>query len=337
MSRCRGASDDDEPDIVPSWSDRKRAGKSVIVRRSRGPARRSSSANSWSLISWTSLSSTVSFRFSRMSVRSTSFFISSTRRSTSARESGGASEAGLTRQAYARPAPALRPRVVRVADVVGGAVLHDAAFRDPDRAGADSRTSSRLCETRRNVSPLSRNPAIRSRHLALEALVAHRERLVHEEDVGVHVRRDREREARGHARRVGPDRSVEELLDLGERRDRVHAAEHLLAREPHERPVQDHVLAARELAVEPEAELEERRDAPADDDAVPPWAGRTRAMSRKRLLLPAPFDPMTPTRSPRATVRFTSRRATSVSCSMRPWSFRIAYSFRVTTTSRGIR
>ena len=60
-------------------------------------------------------------------------------------------------------------------------------------------------------------------------------------------------------------------------------------------------------------------------------------MSRNRLLFPAPFGPMTPTRSPGATVKETSRIATSVLCSMRPWSFRSAYSLSVTTTSRGMR
>jgi hypothetical protein len=47
----------------------------------------------------------VSFRFSRMSVRSTSFFSSSTRRSTSAGGRGGGSGTGLTRLAYAGVPP----------------------------------------------------------------------------------------------------------------------------------------------------------------------------------------------------------------------------------------
>jgi hypothetical protein len=57
--------------------------------RSSWPARRSSSTNRWWLINFRSLSSTVSFRFSRMSVRSTSFFSSSTRRSIRPREEEG--------------------------------------------------------------------------------------------------------------------------------------------------------------------------------------------------------------------------------------------------------
>ncbi len=61
--------------------------------------------------------------------------------------------------------------------------------------------------------------------------------------------------------------------------------------------MQDDVLAARQLAVEAEAELEKRRDAPAHDDA-PVGGRRTRAMTRKSVLFPAPFGPMIPTRSP---------------------------------------
>src|ERR1017187_1321839 len=56
-------------------------------------------------MSWTSLSSPVNFRFSRMSVRSTSFFSSSTRRSTSAGARGGASGTGVMELAYAGAPP----------------------------------------------------------------------------------------------------------------------------------------------------------------------------------------------------------------------------------------
>ena len=51
------------------------------------------------------------------------------------------------------------------------------------------------------------------------------------------------------------------------------------------------------------------------------------------VLLPAPFGPITPTRSPGATLSETPRSATSSSCSIRPWSLRIAYSLMDDTTS----
>ena len=60
-------------------------------------------------------------------------------------------------------------------------------------------------------------------------------------------------------------------------------------------------------------------------------------MTRKSVLLPAPFGPTTPTRSPGATVSVASRSATSSPCSIRPWSLRIAYSLNVWTASFGIR
>ena len=66
--------------------------------------------------------------------------------------------------------------------------------------------------------------------LPLEGLVSDGEDLVEEEDVGVEERGDREPEPHGHTRRVRPDRSVDRVLELGERDDLVEAALDLGAR-----------------------------------------------------------------------------------------------------------
>ena len=96
--------------------------------------------------------------------------------------------------------------------------------------------------------------------LALERLVADREDLVEEEDVGVEERRDREAEAHRHPGRVRPDGAVDRVLELGEGDDLVEAAADVGAAEALDRAVQEHVLAAREVRVEPCAELEEGAD-----------------------------------------------------------------------------
>ena len=80
--------------------------------------------------------------------------------------------------------------------------------------------------------------------LSLELLVADREDLVEQQDVGLDVRGDREAEPHVHPRRVGPHRQVDELLELGERDDLVHRLAHRRAREAVDRAVQIDVLAA---------------------------------------------------------------------------------------------
>jgi hypothetical protein len=95
---------------------------------------------------------------------------------------------------------------------------------------------------------------------------------------------------------------------------------------PHDGAVQDDVFTAGELAVETETELEERRDAPAHDDASLRGPAHARDDAEE-----------TPTRSPGAIERVASRSATSSPCSMRPWSLRIAYSLTVCTASFGMR
>ena len=102
--------------------------------------------------------------------------------------------------------------------------------------------------------------------LALERLVADRQHLVDEDDVGVDVDRQREPESRGHARRVVLDLHVDERTDLGEVDHVVEDAVHVDLGEAQDRAVEVHVLAARQVAVEAGAELEQRRHPPPGAD-----------------------------------------------------------------------
>ncbi len=104
--------------------------------------------------------------------------------------------------------------------------------------------------------------------LALELLVADREGLVHEQDVGVDVGGDRERQPRGHPGREGPDGRVDELLQLRPGDDAVEAPPGLGPREAEEGALEHDVLASRQLAVEAEPELEDGRDSAGDVDAA---------------------------------------------------------------------
>ena len=105
------------------------------------------------------------------------------------------------------------------------------------------------------------------------------------------------------AGRVGPHGGVEQRPDAGEVDDLVEALVDLGAGEAEDRPVEVDVLAARQVAVEPGAELEQRRDAAVGLDAAPWSGGRMRASSLSSVDLPLPLWPMTATDSPWSTVK----------------------------------
>ena len=142
--------------------------------------------------------------------------------------------------------------------------------------------------------------------LVLERGVADREHLVDEQDVGVDLDRDREAEPHAHARRVVLELEVEELLELGEGDDLVEALARLLAREPEHDRVDEHVLARRQLGVEADAELDERRQPAVDLDRRPRRPRRCPARHFSSVLLPEPLRPTMPKNSPCAMSTLTS-------------------------------
>ena len=110
-------------------------------------------------------------------------------------------------------------------------------------------------------------------HAALREIdVADRQRFVDDQDLGVELHGDGERQPNDHAARIGFERLVDELADLGERQDVVEFRFDLLGREAQERPVEEDILAAAELVVEARAKLQQGIDAATDLDRA---AGRT--------------------------------------------------------------
>jgi hypothetical protein len=118
--------------------------------------------------------------------------------------------------------------------------------------------------------------------LLLERGVAHREHLVDQQHVGVHLAHHAEREPHLHARGVVLQLEVHELLELREGDDGVEAAQRLLGREPEHDAVDEHVVAGREIRVEADAELDERGQPPAHADraAVDPVDAREALQQR---------------------------------------------------------
>ena len=92
---------------------------------------------------------------------------------------------------------------------------------------------------------------------ALEVLVADGEDLIDEEDLGVGVGGDGEAQAQGHARGVGADGVVDELAQLSEGDDVGDELLGVGGAEAEQRAVHADVLAAGEVAVEAEAEVEQ--------------------------------------------------------------------------------
>ena len=105
-----------------------------------------------------------------------------------------------------------------------------------------------------------------------EGLVADREDLVDQEDVGIAVRGDREAQAHGHAGGIGLDGGVQKRLDAGEPHDGLEAGGDLLLRQAEEQARDLDVLPPRELRVKARAELEQGRQPAAHGDGS---GGRT--------------------------------------------------------------
>ena len=121
-----------------------------------------------------------------------------------------------------------------------------------------------LCETNRMVASRCCSSLAKSMHLLLEREVADRQHFVEQQDLGLEMRRDRERQAHVHAARIALDRRVDELLDLGEVDDGVELARDLLAAHAEDGAVEEDVLAAGQLAVKAGADFEQRADAAVD-------------------------------------------------------------------------
>ena len=99
-----------------------------------------------------------------------------------------------------------------------------------------------------------------------ESLVADRQHFVHQQHFGIDMDRNRESQAHIHARRVGLDRRVDEILHLRKLDDLVEAVLDLFLAEAKHDAVDEDVLAAGDLGVKAGAQFDQRRDAAIDLD-----------------------------------------------------------------------
>ena len=96
--------------------------------------------------------------------------------------------------------------------------------------------------------------------------VAHRERLIHEEHLGIHVDGNGESQPHCHAARIRLHRLVDEISDLGELFDCLVAAVDFAFGEAEDGGVQINIVATGEFGVEARAQFEQRGDASVDSD-----------------------------------------------------------------------
>jgi hypothetical protein len=194
------------------------------------------------------------------------------------------SPAALSERLRQRDGIAHGPPVIQLGHAGRVAVAHQPPLVDPDRPAAVLAHGRE--RVRHQKDGLARRPEFLHPRVALhlEPLVADRQRLVHEQDVRLDVGRDREGEPRRHARRVGPNGRVDELLQLRPLDDSWSPAPHFGAREAEQRALEHDVLASRQLAVESEAELEKRGGPADDDDASGARRHDPRDQTQKRAL-----------------------------------------------------
>ena len=143
------------------------------------------------------------------------------------------------------------------------------AWPSSSHSASSQKRSTRFseCVTSRIVLLLRLNSANLSRHLWVKPSSPTASTSSTSSTSGFDVDRDGEAEPHVHARRIGLDRRVDELAQLGEVDDLVEAILDLALGEAEHDAVDEDVLAAGDLGMEAGAELDQRGDAPLDADA----------------------------------------------------------------------
>ena len=90
----------------------------------------------------------------------------------------------------------------------------------------------------------------------LEDRVANGKRLIHDQDIGIYIHRNREREPDDHPGRVGAQGLVDEIPEFGEPHDLGVTLIDFLLRKPHDRAVHEHCPAGK-IRVKPGSQFED--------------------------------------------------------------------------------
>src|SRR5581483_8350326 len=170
-------------------------------------------------------------------------------------------------------------------DGIGLSVVDDAARVEQDGALAQGADELHVVADEQNRPPFARHLAHPSDAPALELGVAD------DEDLRIEMRSDRECQPHVHPARVPLDGRVDVLAHPCKLDDRLEVATHLCTGHAENRPVQEDVLAACEVAVEPGADLEEGTDPATDVDIAGRGLGDPRQhLQKRRLTRTVPAD-----------------------------------------------
>src|SRR5262245_43552798 len=117
-----------------------------------------------------------------------------------------------------------------------------------------------------------------------KCLVTDREHFVDEQNIGIHIDRDRKTKAHVHAGRVRFHRRVDKFVELGKPHDVVEAIGNLATTEAQHQAVDVHVLATGDLRMKSRAQLDERRHATLDTNVPGRWFAYPRNQLEHRAL-----------------------------------------------------
>ena len=134
----------------------------------------------------------------------------------------------------------------------------DLTLLEHEDAVAEALDRRQVVRDEHDRAPLDRGLAHLLQGASLEVHVPDGEHLVDDEDLGIEVGGDREGQAHEHAARVALHRRVDEGPDAGEVDDLLVAVEDVPSTEAQQRPVEEDVLAPRELGVKAGSDLEQR-------------------------------------------------------------------------------
>ena len=158
----------------------------------------------------------------------------------------------------------------------------------------------------RRPPPLHLSNAVEA--LALERRVADGERLVDEQDVGVDVHRDGEREPHHHPARIELHRLVDEFADAREAFDVGHRAVHLPSRNAEDRAVEHEFSRPVNSGLNPLPSSSSAATRPCTEMA-PSVGNNVPVINCSSVDLPEPLRPTMPTVSPARMSKLTRRSA----------------------------
>ena len=153
-------------------------------------------------------------------------------------------------------------------DLARRAVVDDAAAVEQQRARAQLAHAGQVVADEEHRAAFVPEILHAAQAAVAEMQVADRQHLVDDQDLRLEVRRHRKRQPHEHAAGVVLHRRVDELLELGERDDRVELADDLRAEHAEDGAVQEHVFPAGQLGMKAGADFQQARHAAGEIDVA---------------------------------------------------------------------